>query len=138
MLPKAVTLSSGQILILGIELCAPFEQLGPGCLKSSPPPPPPLRNPSIIQSLVFSCLHQLSFWPLTLTSDIIENYLFIIWRHLDFYFIHCIPSDEERRMRGGPSLTDNRMRRLQGVLGIFLVFICCGFVLVLSEIHYSS
>lgn len=44
---------------------------------------------------------------------IIENYLFIIWRHLDFYFLHCIPSDEERRMRGGPSLTDNRMRRLQ-------------------------
>ena len=136
MLPKAVTLSSGQILILGIELFAPFEQLGPGCLKSSPPPP--LRNPSIIQSLVFSCLHQLSFWPLTLTPDIIENYLFIIWRHLDFYFLHCIPSDEERRMRGVPSLTDNRMRRLQGVLGIVFVFICCGFVLVLGEIHYSS
>ena len=41
-------------------------------------------------------------------------------------------------MRGGPSLTDNRMRRLQGVLGIFFVFICCGFALVLGEIHYSS
>lgn len=44
---------------------------------------------------------------------IIENYLFIIWHHLDFYFLHCIPSDEERRMRGGLTLTDSRMRRLQ-------------------------
>lgn len=137
MLPKAVTLSSGQRLILGIELLAPFEQFGAWLLEIKPPPPS-LRNPSIIQSLVFSCLHQLSFWPLTLTPDIIENYLFIIWRHLDFYFLHCIPSDEERRMRGGPSLTDNRMRRLQGILGFFWVFICCGFVLVLGEIHYSS
>ena len=124
MLPKAVTFSSGHRRILGIELFGPFEQLGAWLLKIKLPPTPtaprpPLRDSSIIQSLVFNCLHQLSFWPLTLTPDIVENYLFIIWRHLDFYFLHCIPSDEERRMRGGPSLTDNRMRRLQGVLRIF-------------------
>ena len=49
------------------------------------------------------------------TTDIIENCLFIIWRHLDFYFLHCIPSDEERRMLAGPTLAGSRMRRLQGI-----------------------
>ena len=49
------------------------------------------------------------------TTDIIENCLFIIWRHLDFYFLHCIPSDEERRMLAGPTLGGGRIRRLQGI-----------------------
>jgi len=44
---------------------------------------------------------------------VIENCLFILWRHLDFYFLHCIPSDEERRMLAGPTLTSSHMRRLQ-------------------------
>ena len=55
--------------------------------------------------------------PLTPSTDIIENCLFIIWRHLDFYFLHCIPSDEERRMLGGPTLTSSRLRKLQGIVG---------------------
>lgn len=56
------------------------------------------------------------FLTLTLfTTDIVENCLFIIWRHLDFYFLHCIPSDEERRMLAGPTLAGSRMRRLQGI-----------------------
>lgn len=44
---------------------------------------------------------------------IIENCLFILWRHFDFYFLHCIPSDEERRMLAGPPLISSQMRRLQ-------------------------
>lgn len=56
------------------------------------------------------------FLTLTLfTTDIVENCLFIIWRHLDFYFLHCIPSDEERRILAGPTLAGSRMRRLQGI-----------------------
>lgn len=54
---------------------------------------------------------------LTTLPDIIENCLFILWRHLDFYFLHCIPSDEERRMLAGPTLSSSHMRRLQGTVG---------------------
>ena len=54
---------------------------------------------------------------LTILPDIIENCLFILWRHLDFYFVHCIPSDEERRMLAGPTLGSSHMRRLQGTVG---------------------
>lgn len=43
---------------------------------------------------------------------IIENCLFILWRHLDFYFLRCIPSDEERRILAGPPLISSQMRRL--------------------------
>ncbi|XP_031567591.1 nuclear pore complex protein Nup205-like [Actinia tenebrosa] len=42
---------------------------------------------------------------------IIENSLFILWRHLDFYFLHCIPSDEEHSILHGGHVT-GRMRKL--------------------------
>ena len=70
---------------------------------------------------------------LTTLPDIIENCLFILWRHLDFYFLHCIPSDEERRMLAGPTLSSSHMRRLQGTVGTlwcsknFAALKCCIF-----------
>ena len=48
-------------------------------------------------------------------SDIIENALFILWRHMDFYYLHCVPSDDERSLLNQSSSTSARLRRLQGV-----------------------
>ena len=58
---------------------------------------------------------------LTYSTDIIENCLFILWRHLDFYFLRCIPSDEERRILAGPPLISSQMRRLHGSVVLLLL-----------------
>lgn len=60
---------------------------------------------------------QLSTSPLLVSNltavDMVENCLFILWRHLEFYLIHCVPADQ------GTSLFQlnvrkQRLRRLQG------------------------
>ena len=50
-------------------------------------------------------------------TDIAENLLYILWRHLQFYLVHCKPMGGARELgMGGASLSKPRMRKLHGQL----------------------
>ena len=58
------------------------------------------------------------YQPIALPQDIIENCLYILWRHLSFYLEQCKPVDLEPDLVL-PGLTSRpAMRRLQGVNGM--------------------
>ena len=58
------------------------------------------------------------YQPIALPQDIIENCLYILWRHLSFYLEQCKPVDMEPDLVL-PGLTSRpAMRRLQGVNGM--------------------
>ena len=42
-----------------------------------------------------------------------ENLLFILWRHLQYYLIHCKPVDPDISL-GVPGMDRSGLRRLQG------------------------
>lgn len=81
-----------------------------------------LRTEQCVIVIFFFFLDNKGFL-LTYSTDIIENCLFILWRHLDFYFLRCIPSDEERRILAGPPLISSQMRRLHGSVVLLLSFL---------------
>ena len=47
-------------------------------------------------------------------SDILENCLFIIWRHLEYYLLHCVPADQQPLAFQSVAHRQQQMRRLQG------------------------
>uniref|UniRef100_A0A4W2IND7 Nucleoporin 205 n=1 Tax=Bos indicus x Bos taurus TaxID=30522 RepID=A0A4W2IND7_BOBOX len=51
---------------------------------------------------------------LSLCSFIIETCLFILWRHLEYYLLHCTPTDSQDSLFASRSLF--KSRRLQGKL----------------------
>ncbi|XP_074656294.1 nuclear pore complex protein Nup205-like [Tubulanus polymorphus] len=48
-----------------------------------------------------------------LCAYLVENCLFILWRHLDYYFIHCRPSDQGMTLFEGQLQNQSRIRKLQ-------------------------
>lgn len=48
--------------------------------------------------------------------DIVEHLLYILWRHLQFYLVHCRPMklSNEYGVKGMTDPRDPTMRRLQG------------------------
>ncbi|XP_046581767.1 nuclear pore complex protein Nup205-like [Haliotis rubra] len=49
---------------------------------------------------------------------IVENCLFIIWRHLEYYLLHCIPVDQQPLAYQAHMRRHNQIRRLQDLTGI--------------------
>ncbi|KAL5010671.1 hypothetical protein ScPMuIL_012976 [Solemya velum] len=48
---------------------------------------------------------------------IIENCLFILWRHLEYYLIHCVPTDQQPSIYQSHIKRQQQMRRLQDMTG---------------------
>ena len=79
--------------------------------------PPVSLSPYLLSSLpIFSLLSLFSPQVfLTWLSDITENLLYVLWRHLQFYLMHCKPVGGARGMGvGGASFTRPTMRRIDG------------------------
>ncbi|XP_002740701.1 nuclear pore complex protein Nup205 [Saccoglossus kowalevskii] len=73
------------------------------------------------QSLAASRLSQIvqhKAKQLTLYYYIVENSIFLLWRHLEFYFLHCQPSDSSSAMFSMPTIKSGKPRRLQGYPGL--------------------
>ncbi|XP_048578619.1 nuclear pore complex protein Nup205 isoform X2 [Nematostella vectensis] len=67
------------------------------------------------QQLAYKCLTQIvDFKQQEIYTHlyIIESSLFILWRHLDYFYLRCIPSDEENTLLN-QGQASTRMRRLQ-------------------------
>ena len=47
-------------------------------------------------------------------ADILENCLFIIWRHLEYYLLRCVPADQQPLAFQSVAHRQQQMRRLQG------------------------
>lgn len=47
-------------------------------------------------------------WPES-SSDVIETCLFVLWRHLEYYLLHCTPSDPKDSLLPGGSLYRSRL-----------------------------
>jgi hypothetical protein len=60
---------------------------------------------------------------LTVGADIIENCIFVLWRHLEYYLGNCIPADQQTSMYQVNVRHPQQMRRLQGQLFVFISFI---------------
>lgn len=58
-------------------------------------------------------IHVMRFF-FTLTPVIIETCLFILWRHLEYYLLHCTPTDSQDSLFASRTLF--KSRRLQGKL----------------------
>ncbi|KAJ8314739.1 hypothetical protein KUTeg_006889 [Tegillarca granosa] len=50
-------------------------------------------------------------------SYIIENCVFLLWRHLEYYLIHCIPVDQQPSLYQVHVRRQQQMRRLQDLTG---------------------
>uniref|UniRef100_A0A8C5ESB0 Nucleoporin 205 n=1 Tax=Gouania willdenowi TaxID=441366 RepID=A0A8C5ESB0_GOUWI len=46
---------------------------------------------------------------LALCSYIIETCLFVLWRHLEYYLLHCVPTDPKHSLLHGPGLFRQRL-----------------------------
>ncbi|KAL3882663.1 hypothetical protein ACJMK2_028981 [Sinanodonta woodiana] len=51
-------------------------------------------------------------------SYILENCLFLLWRHLEYYLIHCVPLEKQPSVYQGYIRRQQQMRRLQDVAGL--------------------
>ncbi|XP_052809828.1 nuclear pore complex protein Nup205-like [Mya arenaria] len=51
-------------------------------------------------------------------SYIIENSLFLLWRHLEYYLIHCVPSDRSQANIQTQARRQQQIRRLQDAVGV--------------------
>ncbi|XP_045195259.2 nuclear pore complex protein Nup205-like [Mercenaria mercenaria] len=51
-------------------------------------------------------------------SYIIENSLFLLWRHLEYYLLHCVPADKGQSQYQSQARKQLQMRRLQDIVGI--------------------
>ena len=51
---------------------------------------------------------------LTDPSDILENCLYILWHHLDFYLLHCVPVEPGSTLFRAHMKKQHQMRSLQG------------------------
>ena len=102
------------------------ERDGPPCLY---PASPLSLSPYLLSSLSLSSLFSLSLLSslfslsprvfLTWLSDITENLLYVLWRHLQFYLMHCKPVGGARAMGvGGASFTRPTMRRIDGLFTV--------------------
>lgn len=47
-------------------------------------------------------------WPDS-CSDVIETCLFVLWRHLEYYLLHCIPTDPKDSLLPGSTLYRSRL-----------------------------
>lgn len=47
-------------------------------------------------------------WPAS-SSDVIETCLFVLWRHLEYYLLHCTPTDPKDSLLPGASLYRSRL-----------------------------
>ncbi|CAG2238144.1 NUP192 [Mytilus edulis] len=50
-------------------------------------------------------------------SYIIENCIFILWRHLEYYLVHCVPNDQQPSIYQVHIQRQQQMRRLQDLTG---------------------
>ncbi|XP_063402892.1 nuclear pore complex protein Nup205-like [Mytilus trossulus] len=50
-------------------------------------------------------------------SYIIENCIFILWRHLEYYLVHCVPTDQQPSIYQVHIQRQQQMRRLQDLTG---------------------
>ncbi|XP_064596049.1 nuclear pore complex protein Nup205-like [Liolophura sinensis] len=48
-------------------------------------------------------------------SYIIENCLFVLWRHLEFYLLHCVPMDKQPSLYQVHVKRNRQLRRLQDI-----------------------
>ncbi|OWF55575.1 nuclear pore complex protein Nup205-like [Mizuhopecten yessoensis] len=48
---------------------------------------------------------------------IIENCIFILWRHLEYYLLHCVPIDQQPTLYQSQVKRQQQMRRLQDLTG---------------------
>ncbi|XP_052238220.1 nuclear pore complex protein Nup205-like isoform X2 [Dreissena polymorpha] len=51
-------------------------------------------------------------------SFIIENTLFLLWRHLEYYLLHCVPSDRGATQFQAQARRQAQIRRLQDSIGL--------------------
>ncbi|XP_052238587.1 LOW QUALITY PROTEIN: nuclear pore complex protein Nup205-like [Dreissena polymorpha] len=51
-------------------------------------------------------------------SFIIENTLFLLWRHLEYYLLHCVPSDRGATQYQAQARRQAQIRRLQDSIGL--------------------
>ncbi|KAL4232887.1 hypothetical protein ACF0H5_007574 [Mactra antiquata] len=51
-------------------------------------------------------------------SYIIENCLFLLWRHLEYYFKYCVPADKGENQYQTQSRRQLQIRRLQDIVGV--------------------
>ena len=58
---------------------------------------------------------------LNFITEIIENVLYILWRHIEYYYIHCVPSEEDAFELDIPRTPSVRARRLQGKSSMFVI-----------------
>ena len=56
----------------------------------------------------------LESFPLTKCTVMMENCLFILWRHLEYYLLRCVPADQQPLAFQSTALKNRQMRRLQG------------------------
>lgn len=47
-------------------------------------------------------------------ADILENCLFMLWRHLEYYLIHCVPVTQQSSLYQTQARRQTQLRRLQG------------------------
>nr|XP_022290304.1 nuclear pore complex protein Nup205-like [Crassostrea virginica] len=48
---------------------------------------------------------------------ILENCLFMLWRHLEYYLIHCVPVTQQSSSHHGQARRQTQLRRLQDLTG---------------------
>ena len=61
-----------------------------------------------------------------LISDIIEHAVYVLWRHIDYYYVHCVPTDGSFMVSDTSRLTHSRARHLNGknlFIHSFILFI---------------
>ncbi|XP_062599347.1 nuclear pore complex protein Nup205-like [Saccostrea cucullata] len=49
---------------------------------------------------------------------ILENCLFMLWRHLEYYLIHCVPVNQQTSAYQSQTRRHTQLRRLQDLTGI--------------------
>uniref|UniRef100_A0A452RL62 Nucleoporin 205 n=1 Tax=Ursus americanus TaxID=9643 RepID=A0A452RL62_URSAM len=59
---------------------------------------------------------------LSLCSFIIETCLFILWRHLEYYLLHCTPTDSQDSLFASRTLFKSRRLQVKGSFQLILCF----------------
>ena len=54
------------------------------------------------------------------SPDVVENLLYLLWRHLTYYMVHCKPVDPELTL-GISGISHTSMRRMQGKHNVTIV-----------------